>query len=79
MPGRLWKNRAQADSLRLGFLWVRIFSFFLHRWAALPGFPPTQGLPEILRSNGTDGSEADAPREGKGMTRLSPEPSLLLL
>jgi hypothetical protein len=56
-----------------GVLWVRIF-FFLRGWAALPGFPPTQGLPEILRSNGTDRSEADAPREEKDTTRPSPEP-----
>jgi hypothetical protein len=60
-----------------GVLWVNIF--FLRRWAALPGFPPTQGLPEILLSNGTDRSEADASREGKGTTRLSPEPPLRLV
>jgi hypothetical protein len=41
------------------------------------GFPGTQGLPEIFRSNGTDRSEADAPTEKKGTTRLSPEPPLL--
>jgi hypothetical protein len=51
-----------------GVLLVSIFFFLLRRWAALPGFPPTQGLPEILRSHGTDRSEADAPREGKGTT-----------
>jgi hypothetical protein len=48
-------------------------------WAALPGFPPTQGLPEIFRSNGTDGSEADTPREEKGTTRHCPEPPLLFV
>jgi len=48
------------------------------RWAALQGFPPTQGLPEIFHANGTDGSEADASREEKGTTRHCPEPPLLL-
>ena len=75
MPGKLGKNRAPAASLRLGFFWVSLF--FLRGWAALRGFSPTQGLPEILRSNGTDGSGADASREGKGTTRQSPEPPLL--
>ena len=46
-------------------------------WAALQGLPPPQGLPEILRSNETDRSAADAPREKKGTIRLSPEPPLL--
>jgi len=46
------------------------------RWAALPGFGPTQGLPEILRSHGTDRSAADVPREGKSTTRPCPEPPL---
>ncbi len=77
VPGRLWKNRAPADHLRRGFFGSVSSSsaggrLFQH-------FPPTQGLPEILRSNGTDRSEADAPREGKGTTRPSPEPPLLLV
>ncbi len=93
VPGRLWKNRAPADSLRraregkkgrtkegknpegpegaLAFLPSYRLTFIL--WAALPGFPPTQGLPEIFRWNGTDRSEADAPREEKGTTRPFPE------
>jgi hypothetical protein len=117
VPGRLGKNRAQADSLRLGGRWksgmeddgmVEYWNsgivgcrgrrpvplthrssipLFYHSnppvplrwWAALPGFPPTQGLPEIFHSDGTDRSEADAPREEKGTTRHSPEPPLLFV
>jgi len=116
VPGKLGKNRAPADSLRLGLRWnggivewwntgedgrsphpllqysiVPLFQSScppprVGGWvpkrdssrlgSLLPGFPPTQGLPEILRSNGTDRSEADAPREEKGTTRHPPEPPL---
>ena len=41
-------------------------------WAALPGFPPTQGLPGLFLTKGTDRSEAAAPREEKGTTRPFP-------
>ena len=49
--------------------------FFVRLWAVLQGFPPTQGLPEILRTSGTDTSEATVPREQENMIRRSPESS----
>jgi len=51
----------------------------LRWWAVLPGFPPTEGLPEILLVNGTDASAATIPSEKQRIIDDSPEPPLLLL
>ena len=77
-PGRTGHQRTASGWGSVG-PYLLLLLLFLREWAAVPGFPPTQGLPEILRSNGTDGSEADAPKEGKSTTRHSPEPPLLSL
>jgi len=53
-------------------------TFFLRWWAARQRFPPTQGLPGLLGSQGTDASERAAPIAGTRRIRLAPEPPLLL-
>jgi len=50
---------------------------FLRWWAAQPRFPPTQGLPGLFLSKGTDASEREAPVAGTRRIRLTPEPPLL--
>jgi len=53
--------------------------FFLRWWAARQGFPPTQGLPGLFLSKGTDASEREAPVARTRRIRLAPEPPLLFL
>ncbi len=55
---------------------IRVSCFRLG--AALRGFPPPQGLPEIFRGNEADGSEATVSHGEEQALRLSPEPPLLL-
>ena len=77
VPGTLLEEPGTSGPPTAGVHWIPLSECVINIlrvrwWAALPGFPPTQGLPELFLPNGTDRSEAAATRAEKGTPRPFP-------